>query len=90
MDNEVHTAYDLGDLWCLVCELSVVLFDESLGREVATYHHHEVLVDSWWVSGRLMVEDFEGQTFQFNLNQPVSVSELKPIEAERPDPPPSS
>jgi hypothetical protein len=37
-----------------------------------------------------MVEDFDGQTLQFNLNQPVSVSELKPLEAKQPAPPPSS
>lgn len=79
IDDEVHVVYAVGERWCLVCELSVVLFDESLGQEIAIYHHNEVLMDSWWASGRLFVEDFEGRKLQFDLSQ--SGSGLEPVEA---------
>lgn len=78
MDDEVHAVYAVGDRWCLVCELSVVLFDERLGQEAAAYHHGEVLMESWWASGRLFVEDFEGRTLQFDLSR--LGAELVPVE----------
>jgi len=78
MDDEVHVAYGVGDRWCLVCELSVMLFDAQLGQEVAAYHHNEVLLESWWASGRLFVEDFERRRLQFDFSQ--AGSELVPVE----------
>lgn len=78
MDDEVHAVYGVGDRWCLVCELSVVLFDVQLGQEVAVYYHGEVLMESWWESGRLFVEDFEGRTVQLDLGP--EGSELVPVE----------
>jgi hypothetical protein len=78
IDDEVHVVYAIGDRWCLVCELSVVLFDESLGQEIASYQHNEVLMDSWWASGRLFVEDFDGRKLQFDLGP--SGSGLEPFE----------
>lgn len=78
LDDEIHAVYGVGDRWCLVCELSVVLFDERLGQEVAAYHHGEVLMESWWASGRLFVEDFDGRMLQFDLSR--SGSEMVPVE----------
>lgn len=82
IDDEVHAAYGLGDRWCLVCELSVVLFNPQFAQKVAVYHHHEVLLESWWASGRLFVEDFEGRIFQFDFSR--AGSELVSVEGDPP------
>ena len=80
-DEEVHAAYPVGALWCLVRELSVTLLDPFAGREVARYEHNEVLVDQRWSGDRLLLEDFEGCRLAFRL--PPRGTELIPETVDR-------
>jgi hypothetical protein len=63
---EVHVAYPVGDRWCFVCELSVVVFDPGSWTELTHYDHDEVLGRSWWSNDQLLVEDFQGHRLTFH------------------------
>lgn len=59
LSDEVITAYATADLWCLVCETSIALFDSDFDKEISRFQHSEVILRSWWSSGTLIAEDFE-------------------------------
>ena len=68
LSDEVITAYSIrDDLWCLVCETSIVLFDSRLGEEISRFKHSEVILYSWWANGNLVVEDFENRRLEVSL-----------------------
>jgi hypothetical protein len=79
LSDEVITAYANADLWCLVCETSIALFDSSLDKELSRFQHSEVILRSWWVHGALIVEDFENRRLEVSLGP--SGLEVKPIQA---------
>ena len=67
LSDEVITAYSIEDLWCLVCETSIALFDSSFGKEISRFQHSEVILRSWWAGEVLFIEDFEHRVLEVNL-----------------------
>ena len=63
--DEVHAAYPVRDLWCFVCELSIVLFQSDGLGEVARYIHDDVLLSHTWSGDHLVVTDFNGRELVF-------------------------
>lgn len=48
--------------WCIHGELSVELFDPATRATVATYSHHEVILESWWDGDLFWIRDFDDRT----------------------------
>lgn len=66
-NDEIHAVYQLGKRWCLICELSVVLLDLNGAGETRRYEHHEVILKHRWGGDWLLIEDFYGGQFAFDL-----------------------
>lgn len=68
--DEIHQVYPVDNIWCLVNELSVVLFDPKQKKHISEFFWHEVLLDSYWKDGLLHVKDFEERVLVFNIDKP--------------------
>jgi hypothetical protein len=64
-DDEVHTAYPLNGLWCLVREISVVLFNPLNAEMVFHYSHDEIILQSRWEGEILILKDLRGRELRF-------------------------
>ncbi len=70
-DDEIHAAYLLDDsIWCLVREISVVVFDVNAAQEIARYGHDEILLDSVWREDRLIVRDLQNRELEIRIYPP--------------------
>ena len=79
LNDEIFTVYAVGRIWCLVCELSVVLFDLESGQELSRFEHDEVILKNWWSDNNLVLEDFEGKRFYLDID----LESLKLIAVQR-------
>ncbi len=68
-DFEINHAYRLPTLWCVICELSIVLWAPEEMVNVAECFHEEVLLGSWWDGDRLFVEDFQKRCFEVKIDE---------------------
>lgn len=66
-DDLIDVAYAIGRVWCLVCELSIAIFDPETSEDVFRFHHDEILLRSWWSDERLFVEDLRSRRLEFRL-----------------------
>jgi hypothetical protein len=76
-NSEISAAYLVGgSLWCLACELDIVLFDIENGAEVSSFGLSDVLVDDSWDEDYFLIKDWQGNCVRFFL--PPTATELVP------------
>ncbi len=72
--DEIHAAYPIDDSWCLVGEVSVVLFDPVGGHERSRYDHDEIILRHRWADNRLLLEDLQGRQFALAMGGDGQIS----------------
>ena len=65
LEDEVHAVFGVGANLCIVCELSVLLYEPGAKRVLDRFDSDDVLGDSWWDEGRLMVKTSSGVALVF-------------------------
>jgi hypothetical protein len=69
LEDEVHAVFGVGANLCVVCELSVLLYAPGEKRMLDRFDSDEVLGDSWWDEGRLIVKSSSGSALVFAPTQ---------------------
>jgi hypothetical protein len=77
LEDEVQAVYGVGANLCVVCELSVLLYEPGAQRMLDRFDSDDVLGDSWWDEGRLMVETSSGAALVF-VPAPTSLAISQP------------
>lgn len=69
-DDEVRAVYPLGARWCVVGEISVVVFDSDFASKRQVHSLDEIVLESWWRDGKLHIKDLQGREIQFEPSGP--------------------
>lgn len=69
LKDQLCEAYRLDDYWCLVCETSILLWDSRSGEVLAERLHDEILLNVWWDSDRLFVDDLQRRKLEVRVDE---------------------
>jgi hypothetical protein len=79
-EDETHGLHPFERLWIVQGELSVELFDPVSGTTLATYGHHEVIIDSSLRDGVVHLIDFNDATVTLDPHRSLQVVASPPID----------
>lgn len=65
LDDEIHGVYSVFGNLCIVCELSVLLYDPEHAVVLERFDADDVLGECWWEGDRLWVDSFSGEPLEF-------------------------